>query len=367
MVRVSYMNTNEKLYENIATKESGEAELEIRGDIPLSTIVSFKPETLTRLAKNIELPGFRKGHVPASIAQERLGEVVILEETVGTILSRAYPEILRDLKIDAIGRPEISIVKLAPGNQVQFVAKTALAPTVTLPDYKELAAKKREEFGAFPETFPVGDEEVTNAIDQLRKGQKKEEREAPLPPLSDEIAKEFGLGNAEEFKTKVRERLAYDKKRREKEKRRSTIADTIIEKTKATIPRLVVDRELDTMLAEFKNSVAGLGITFEEYLTKIEKTPELLKSEWGKDARRRATLGLLLDRIGEAEHITIPEEELIEETKHFLAHYTHADPENVRIFVRTMLTNEKVFRFLEGETSETENKTPSHDHKHMVK
>ena len=42
-------------------------------------------------------------------------------------------------KLDVIGRPEITITKIAKGNPLGFKIKTALAPKLTLPDYRTIA------------------------------------------------------------------------------------------------------------------------------------------------------------------------------------------------------------------------------------
>ena len=54
-----------------------------------------------------------------------------------------FAEILDKEKIDAIGRPEIGITKLAAGNPLEFKVTTAIAPTIdSLPDYKAVSAEK---------------------------------------------------------------------------------------------------------------------------------------------------------------------------------------------------------------------------------
>jgi len=65
--------------------------------------------------------------------------MAILEEMAELALSKIYPEIIIKEKIDAIGRPEISITKLAKDNPLEFKIITSVLPEVKLGDYKKIA------------------------------------------------------------------------------------------------------------------------------------------------------------------------------------------------------------------------------------
>ena len=53
--------------------------------------------------------------------------------------------------------------------------------------------------------------------------------------------------------------------------KRASIAEKIIEKTQIVLPKVLVDQELEKMLAQFKGDVANMGLKFEDYLAQLKK------------------------------------------------------------------------------------------------
>jgi len=306
------------------------------------------------------VPGFRKGHVPESMLIQRLGEQVILEGVAGMALKDAYPQIVEDNNLTVVGRPNIAITKLAVGNPIEFKITVAVMPEIVLPDYKNIAKEVIKESGT--EEVLITEKEIDDVLLQIRKnkwlidhkdtkeveGGKKEPEESELPPLTDTLVKTLGdFKDVADFKAKLTENMQKEKEQQEKSKQRAVIGEKIAEGARITLPRILVESELEKMLGQFKHDVAAMGIQFDEYLKKINKTEEDLRKEWKADAEKRAKLQLSLSKIAAEEHITAKEEDIQRDVDRILGQHKDANPENVRIYVATVLTNEKVFRFLE--------------------
>ena len=97
-----------------------------------------------------------------------------------------------------------------------------------------------------------------------------------------------------------------------------------------------------------KDDVSRMGMKYEDYLKNIGKTEEGLRSEWKENAEKRAKLQLIMNAILDKENLKPNEKEVDDNVKHLMEHYKEASPENIRIYVRSLLSNEKVFAFLEG-------------------
>ena len=115
------------------------------------------------------------------------------------------------------------------------------------------------------------------------------------------------------------------------------------------IPKIIVDGELEKMLAQFKDDLARAGITYEDYLKHIKKTEEDLKLEWKDVAVKRAKSQIILNNIAKEEAIAPKEEDIKKEMEHILSEYKDAERFRVRMYVETFLTNELVFQFLESQ------------------
>ena len=348
-------------------KHLPKSEIEIEGELPGEIFESYFKSALEHISEKIELDGFRKGKVPEKILIEKVGEMHILEEMAELALGEHYPKILEEEKIDAIGRPEIFITKLARNNPLGFKIKTATLPKVELPDYKDIAKDVVKESQEEKE-LTVTDEEVENTIMDIRKsrapkihmaegadkevGKEGEEVKAPepeLPEFNDDFVKGLGpFENVADFKDKLKENIKIEKENQKREKTRLKIVEKIIEGTKVELPEILIDSEVEKILQRMESDIAQMGLKFEDYIKHINKTTDDLKKEFRNDGEKRAKLALVLHHIGKAEKITADPEQVANEVAMILEHYKEADPERARMHAENILTNEQIFKFLEN-------------------
>lgn len=342
-------------YQNIKVTKLPDAEVEIEGEIDAQRMSDLRDRALEIISKEIEIDGFRKGKAPTEIVVQKVGEMRLLEEAAEMALQEEYPIILFNEKINAIGLPHIHITKLAPGNPLGFKLHTAVVPTVLLPDYMRIAKAEMDK----KDDVEVEDKEIDRVVEEIRK-QKTEKKEgeagkeSELPALTDEFVKSLGnFENVPDFKNKIKENLAYEKKLKAREKKRGGIIDELLKKSSITMPKILIENEREKMLSQFRGEVEHMGITWDDYLKQAKKTEEDIKKEWQPTAEKRAKTQLILDEIAVKEKIEPAEDQVKKETEHILSHYPKADPERARSYVKGILRNEKVFEFLESK-KETE-------------
>lgn len=337
-----------KSVSNLTIEKLENSEIEIKAEIQEEIISKYKDRAVKKLAKTVKIDGFRNGHIPENILIGKIGEQTILEEQVQMALTDIYPAIVENKKLNVIGMPEVTITKIAPKNPVEFKIKTAIMPEIKLPDYKKVARSVVLD----DKNSDVGDMEVAEAIEQIKKGiaaQKKNGEKKEIE-LTDEFVRTLGdFKDVKDFETKIKENLKKEKQMKAREKRRAEIIESIIKESEIAIPKIFAESELDKMMAQFKDDLARMNIKFDEYLVKIKKTESDLRQEWRKDAEKRAKFQLILNKIRNIENIKIPEEDIKRETDRILEHYKDAKPENVRIYVESVLANEKVFQLLENQ------------------
>ncbi len=354
------------------TKEE-KSQVKISGEIPYEELNKERAGAIKAFAKNLELDGFRKGHVPESMVVKHVGEMAILTEMAERAISHFYHHILEAHDIDAIGHPKIEITKIAPNNPLGFSALVAVLPEITLPDYKKISETHNKE----KVSDKVTDEELEDKIKDILRQKVAYERlqnkaQAPkvegelptpetvedvkdleIPELTDEVAKSLGqpgqFANVADFKTKLREHLEIEKKREVATNHRAKLTDGIIEASTIELPQILIDHELNQMFAQMEDDLGRANLKMEDYLKHIKKTRDDIKTEWTPAAEKRAKLQLILNEIAKKENIT-PDETLVEnQVKDIIGMYKNANKENVRTYVSTILTNEAVLKMLEGE------------------
>ena len=153
------------------------SEIEILATIPFAEFESQVKKAAVLLSEEKEIEGFRRGKAPYDIVKNRFGELAIYERAAELTIRQNYIELLKkaaseipEKEFIPIGRPEIAITKLAPGNDLEFKIKTAVLPEVELPDYKSIAPKILKQ----KKTISVEEEEIQKSLDWIR------ESRAPL-------------------------------------------------------------------------------------------------------------------------------------------------------------------------------------------
>ncbi len=354
---------------DIKIKKLPKSELFIEGELSAEKFASYENKALKHLGERVELDGFRKGHVPEAMLRSKIPEMTLMEEMAEMALGEMYPELLEENKIDAIGRPEIAITKIAKGSPLGFTIKTAVLPEVTMPDYKKIA-KENSKMDA---SVDVDEKEIDDALlsirkmrahDKMHENDTHEEgeeakhdhgeiKDEDLPPLDDEFAKSLGqFASIDDLKTKLKENLKLEKLQKEKEKVRVKILEGIIEKMKADVPEILVQSEVEKMIQMMSADMERMGMKFEDYLTQIKKSEAEVREEFKKEGEKRAMLSLALSEIAKIEKIVADEERIQTEVSALLARYADADPARARMHVESALTNEKVLAFLESQSDE---------------
>lgn len=344
-------------------KKLDKSKVEITGIILASDFANYEEKAIDRLVKNIELPGFRKGHVPKEVARKELNDMMLLEEMAGLAINEAYPKIIVEEKIDAIGTPEISITKIAKGTDLEFKIVTAILPEITLPDYKKIA-KEENKKEDYKKEIEVTEDEIKATIDNIRKSRAHQNfhkesgdsndhshgeiPEEKWPALDDEFVKSIGkFEDVEDFKNKLRENIKMEKDMIQKDKRRLQIVESIIKDTKVEIPEVLVENESNKLLYRMEADITNMGLKFDDYLTQIKKTREDLKKDWAHEAEKRAKLEMVLFKISEDEKLKPSDDEIKSEVEKLTTMYKDADPVRARAYIEQILTNEKVFTFLD--------------------
>ncbi|MEI8174547.1 MAG: trigger factor [bacterium] len=358
----------------ITVKNLPKSEVEIEGEIGIEKFESYFKDALKKLGENVNLDGFRKGKIPESVLLSNIPEMNILEEMAELALSEHYPKILEDEKIHAIGRPEISIIKLARKNPLVFKIKTAVLPKIKLPDYKGIAKKIISKITDAEKNILVTDKDLEDTIMDIRKsrapkvqmkegahehhehkeGEEHKHDEQPtnpeLPEFTDEFVRALGpFKDMADFKEKLKENIKLEKENLQKEKTRIKIIEEIIEGSEMEVPELLVEIELDKILYKMESDITQMGLKFEDYLKHLNKTGSDLRKEFRNDGEKKAKLALILNDIAKTEKIVADEQQVVKEISAILERYKEADPERARMHVENVLTNEKIFQFLENQ------------------
>ena len=220
---------------------------------------------------------------------------------------------------------------------------------------KQIIGMKVQETKTFSETLP------DDWPDKEWKGKKiqaqvtlREIKELHLPKLDDKFAQSVGkFANLEELKKSIAEGLRREKEQKAKERWRIQALEKIAQHINLEIPQILIEAELEKMIAELKDRIQELQLTWEEYLKQIKKTEEEIKQNFLQTAEKRVKNSLILRKIATEKKIEVSPEEIEQKANEILTHIfdpsikEKINPEDLRNFSASVLRNEKVFQFLE--------------------
>ena len=113
-------------------------------DIDLNTIQKGMDQAFTKVKKNINVPGFRKGHVSRQVFNRMFGEGALYEDALNIVLPDAYDAAVKEAAIAPVDQPKFNVEKMDPNEPWVVSAKVTVKPEVTLGDYKGLTVPKQD-------------------------------------------------------------------------------------------------------------------------------------------------------------------------------------------------------------------------------
>ena len=129
-------------------------------EIPFSDLKPHLDKAYKDIAGQVNIPGFRKGKVPASVIDQRFGRGVVLQEAINEALPKAYQEAIAESGVIPLGQPEVDVTKLEDNDVVEFTAEVDIRPDFELPDFTTVEATV--------DTVEVTDDTVDERINLLR-------------------------------------------------------------------------------------------------------------------------------------------------------------------------------------------------------
>ena len=107
-------------------------------EVPFEELKPSLDAAYQQIAKQINVPGFRKGKVPPRVIDQRFGREMVLEEAVNDALPKFYGDAVEANDVKVIGQPDVDVTELADGEHLTFTAEVDVRPEFDLPEYEGL-------------------------------------------------------------------------------------------------------------------------------------------------------------------------------------------------------------------------------------
>ena len=112
--------------------------VKITVEVPFAELSESMNVAYERIAKNVNIPGFRKGKIPPRIIDQRFGRGAVLEEAVNDAIPSTLAKALIENKVAQLGRPAVDVTKIDETEGLVYTAELDIRPEFNLPKFEDL-------------------------------------------------------------------------------------------------------------------------------------------------------------------------------------------------------------------------------------
>jgi len=141
------------------TETAGNTKREIQVEVPVAEVARETDTLIQKYQKLARIPGFRRGHVPASVIKQRFSED-IKSEVVEALVPRFFRKEADRQGLIPVSQPRVTDLHIHDGEPLRFRATFEVMPEIKVEGYKELRADKP--------AISVTDEEVEEALKSIQ-------------------------------------------------------------------------------------------------------------------------------------------------------------------------------------------------------
>ena len=146
--------------------------------VPATEIAAQKSKRLAALAKDIKIPGFRPGKVPASVVQQRYGQAV-MGEVLEASVQEASGKVVADRNLRPAVQPKIELVNFADGADLEFRMDVEVLPDIPMPDFAGISLTRLK-------ATPT-EEDINKALENIQRRQATLEETEARPAAKGEV------------------------------------------------------------------------------------------------------------------------------------------------------------------------------------
>ena len=129
-------------------------------EVPFEELKPSLDAAYQKIAKQINVPGFRRGKVPPAVIDRQVGRGPVLDEAINDMLPQSYAAALQEHDLEPLAQPDIEVTKFEDNETLEFTAEVDVKPVFDLPAYDGITASV--------EDIEISDDDVDEQVEALR-------------------------------------------------------------------------------------------------------------------------------------------------------------------------------------------------------
>ena len=112
-------------------------------EVPFDELKPSLDHAYREVGRQVRIPGFRPGHVPRQVLDQRVGRGAVLEHAINEAVPELYAKAVQEAQVSALGQPDVEITKLDDGTEMAFTAEVDVRPSFEIPDLGDDPGRRR--------------------------------------------------------------------------------------------------------------------------------------------------------------------------------------------------------------------------------
>ncbi len=129
-------------------------------EVPFDELKPSLQKAYREIGTQVQIPGFRRGKIPAAVIDQRVGRGAVLNEAVQEAIPQQILAAVREHDVKTLGRPEVDITEFTDGQPLKFTAEVDVRPEITVPDLSAVSVTV--------DAVEIGDNEIDEQVKGLR-------------------------------------------------------------------------------------------------------------------------------------------------------------------------------------------------------
>jgi trigger factor len=129
-------------------------------EVPFDELKPSLQKAYREIGSQVQVPGFRRGKIPAAVIDQRVGRGAVLNEAVQEAIPQQILAAVREHEVKTLGRPEVEITEFVDGAPLKFTAEVDVRPEITIPELSGISVTV--------DAVEIGDAEIDEQVNQLR-------------------------------------------------------------------------------------------------------------------------------------------------------------------------------------------------------
>lgn len=245
-------------------------------------------KVLEQIAKTSRVRGFRTGRAPMEIIKEQTKTATLMEGIIHAFLQERLPTLLREQKLTPIIHPRIECTSRTP---LTLAITVIEKPSVTLRGTDALRIAKKD--------IHVTDEDVTSALDALKK------KHALVEWTDATVQKQWGIPSIEKLRISIADALKRQKEHAEQKRREEAFFAQVQKSTDVDLASELLENEEQHMLDSLQESLHAQNLSFAEWLKRTGKGEEVFRKDLRAEAERRLRIRFGIDALLQEHQIAV--------------------------------------------------------------